>query len=172
MNQDLAEVVNDRLKVIANLPENERAAFARTEFEAHDYYKPQTRTDADAFLIRFCLHNNNDVDCIRILRALVPGLADNENASAARLLIAERVMPAWDTPMNPALKQQRVEDVAMLISCSGKQRTIEEYEALLDAADPRLVVSLYTKKREESMLICPHRLMRLTLAVESSKSCQ
>lgn len=140
INQDLAEVVNDRQRAIKELPTEEQAAYARTEFEAHDYYTPQTCTDANAFLIRFCLHNNNNANCIRILKSLAPGLANNEHGSEARLLIAERVMPEWDTDERPSLKQQRIEDLAMLISCSGKQRTLKEYKALLKAADTRYEV--------------------------------
>jgi hypothetical protein len=49
-------------------------------------------------------------------------------------------MPAWDTDNKAQLKQQRIEDMAMLISCSGKQRSVAELEALLNKADPALAV--------------------------------
>lgn len=136
----MENVIADRVKELSLAPAEEQDAFKEVEFEASNYYSPQTRTDAEAFLIRFVLHNNNDENCVKIIKAVVPALAANQHGENARLLIAERVMPEWNTEKVAQLKQQRVEDIAMLISCSGKQRTVAELEALLKKADPALTI--------------------------------
>ncbi|KAF2106354.1 O-methyltransferase [Lophiotrema nucula] len=140
INQDMENVIADRIKELSLAPAEEQASFREVDFEPQDYYAPQTRTDADAYLIRFVLHNNNDENCVKILKAVVPALAANKNGEHARLLVAERVMPEWDTDKSAQLKQQRIEDMAMLISCSGKQRSVAELEALLKKADPALEI--------------------------------
>ena len=56
---------------------DEKSAFDKVEFQAHNYF--------DAFMLRRCLHNNSDPECIKILRAFVPGVVNG--GPAARLLI-------------------------------------------------------------------------------------
>lgn len=136
----MENVIADRVKELSIAPSNEQSSFSRVEFEAQDYFAPQKRTNADAYLLRFVLHNNNDENCVKILKAVVPALVANEHGKDVRLLVAERCMPDWNTENQSQLKQQRIEDMAMLISCSGKQRSVVELEALLKEADPALAI--------------------------------
>lgn len=46
----------------------------RILFEAGDCFKPQTRTDADVYLLRHVLHNYPDESCSEILRAQAHGM--------------------------------------------------------------------------------------------------
>ena len=121
------------------MPPDEKTAFDRVEFQAHNYFDPQPRKDADAFVLRRCLHNNPDSECVKILRAVVPGLVDG--GSKARLLINEKLMPAWSqTSIRQKTKMLRREDIVMMISVGGKERTLEEFGRLVKEADKRYEV--------------------------------
>ncbi|ESZ93590.1 hypothetical protein SBOR_6019 [Sclerotinia borealis F-4128] len=151
VSQDLPEVTADQIRRVADLPLSEKAIYDRVEFESHDYYKPQTRKDADAFILRRCLHNNPDDDCIKMLRAVVPGLEHNPKA---RLLINEKLMPAWNSSdTRYKTKMLRREDITMMISVGGKERTLEEFGGLVKAADKRLEISeVYYGKNHFSVI--------------------
>ena len=139
MNQDRPGVIADALDRISSLPPKEAAAYSRVEFEAYDYHTPQPRMDADAFVLRRCLHINPDSECIRVLKAVVPGLENN--GSKARLLINEKLMPTWNaSSVRHKTKRLRREDIVMMVSIGGKERSLKDFEALLSAADERLQV--------------------------------
>lgn len=59
----------------------------RINFVPHDLFSAQ-ELRADAYLLRWVLHNWADKYCVRILRALVPALKDG-----ARIIIQETCMP-------------------------------------------------------------------------------
>lgn len=102
---------------------------------------PQPRTDVDAFILRRCLHNNPDSQCIRILKAVVPGLANS--GPNTRLLINEKLMPAWNASnVRHKSKMLRREDIVMMISVGGKERSLEDFERLIKAADERFEVCI------------------------------
>ncbi|KAI8941477.1 hypothetical protein NX059_002695 [Plenodomus lindquistii] len=90
----MENVIADRVKELSLSTKEDQAAFDEVEFEARNYYAPQKRTNADAYLLHFVLHNNNDENCVKILQAVVPVLAAIDNPEDARLLSAKRVMPA------------------------------------------------------------------------------
>ncbi|KAL8704469.1 MAG: hypothetical protein Q9201_002385 [Fulgogasparrea decipioides] len=139
VNQDLPMVVNDAASRITLLPPEERVAYDQVTFEAHNYYEPQPRSNIDVFILRHCLHNNTHTECAKILRAVVPGL--EKGRPEARLLVIEKLLPAWGAPNTPyKTKKLRREDVVMMISCGGKERTLEDFRTLMEEADRRLVI--------------------------------
>ncbi|KAI4253113.1 MAG: hypothetical protein LQ352_003892 [Teloschistes flavicans] len=139
VNQDLPMVINDAKNRVASLPPEEKATYDRVEFQPHNYYDPQPFVGADAFILRHCLHNHNDTDCCTILRAMIPGLEHGK--PGARLLVIEKLLPHWGAAMSPyKLKQLRREDMVMMISCGGKERSLEEFTTLVETADKRLTV--------------------------------
>ncbi|KAF7937085.1 hypothetical protein BELL_0704g00030 [Botrytis elliptica] len=139
VSQDLLEVTADQIRRIASLSPTEKSLYDRVEFESHDYYTPQTRIDADAFILRRCLHNNPDDDCIKMIKAVIPGLEHNPKA---RLLINEKLMPVWNSSdTRYKTKMLRREDIAMMISVGGKERTLEEFAGLIRGADKKLEIS-------------------------------
>jgi hypothetical protein len=82
--------------------------------------------NADAYLMKFILHDWSDGDCLRILsncRSAMP--AD------ASLLIVERVLP--QRASHAALRPFML-DMQMLVVLGGRERTVEEYEGLLNEA--------------------------------------
>lgn len=79
---------------------------------------------ADVYLLSYVLHDWDDPSCLRILRTI--GKAAD---SGARLVLVEAVIPPGDTP-HPA----RGMDLTMLALVSGRERTADELQKLLDAA--------------------------------------
>ncbi|KAF7876844.1 uncharacterized protein EAF02_008064 [Botrytis sinoallii] len=139
VSQDLPEVTADQIRRIASLSPTEKSLYDRVEFESHDYYTPQTRIDVDAFILRRCLHNNPDDDCIKMIKAVIPGLEHNPKA---RLLINEKLMPVWNSSdTRYKTKMLRREDIAMMIIVGGKERTLEEFAGLIRGADKKLEIS-------------------------------
>jgi hypothetical protein len=79
---------------------------------------------ADVYLLKFVLHDWSDESCVKILsntrRAMNPG---------ARLFIVEMIFTDQATSMSAALM-----DVAMLFGFTGRERDLNEFEKLLQAA--------------------------------------
>ncbi len=84
---------------------------------------------ADAYFMKHILHDWGDEDCARILgacrKAMSPG---------ARLLICERIVPPGNEPSSAKLIDLHM----LLTNHGGKERTEEEYRALLAAAGFRI----------------------------------
>ena len=76
---------------------------------------------ADAYVLKFVLHDWNDEECVRILanaRRAVTG--------AGRVFVAELVVPGPDEPHFAKLF-----DIHMMVMTSGRERTSAEYAELL-----------------------------------------
>jgi hypothetical protein len=77
---------------------------------------------ADAYILKLILHDWNDEECARILtnifRATSPG---------ARVFIIEHIIPGPDVPHFAKLF-----DIHMMCWGTGRERTVEEYAALLE----------------------------------------
>jgi hypothetical protein len=79
---------------------------------------------ADAYLLKRILHDWSDAECRQILAAL-----HRAAPPQGRVLIIEAVVPGPDTPHFAKLF-----DIHMLIWGTGRERTQEEYTALLEGA--------------------------------------
>jgi hypothetical protein len=99
----------------------------RCEVVAGDFFA-SVPAGADAYLLKNILHDWRDEAALTLLascrRAMKPG---------ARLLIVELIIP----PGNEACVSKSV-DIQMLLSTGGRERTKEEYEALLHQAGFKL----------------------------------
>jgi SAM-dependent methyltransferase len=88
--------------------------------------------DGDLLLLRYILHDWNDEDAVRILtrcrEALRPG---------GRVLVLELTIDD-DAPIGPS------QDLNMLVLFGGRERTVEEFGRLFEAAGLRLVSSTPT----------------------------
>jgi hypothetical protein len=114
----------------------------RITFQQHNFFEPQPIHDADAFLLRQCLHNHNDADCIKIIRALVPALEQCKKGTP--FLINDVIMPRSGTTTRYEEHHLRQLDFCMLVLMGAKQRTEEEFDFLLKTADPRFnIVRVY-----------------------------
>ncbi|MHA6804060.1 methyltransferase [Salinifilum ghardaiensis] len=79
---------------------------------------------ADLHLLKFILHDWNDEACVRILRNCRAGLNPGGRVAVVELLIGELGEPGLAPLM----------DMNMLAVVSGKERTLQEYDALFAAA--------------------------------------
>lgn len=83
--------------------------------------------EADLYLLKFILHDWDDEQCVTLLRrcqeSLLPG---------GRLVIVEMVIAADGAPGMAAMM-----DLNMLAALPGRERTLDEYDALLAAAGLR-----------------------------------
>lgn len=83
--------------------------------------------DGDVYLMSAILHDWNDADAARILKGVAVAMH-----AGARLLIIEHVLAPPNQP-----DHGKFIDLEMLLITGGRERTKEEYEALLDTADLR-----------------------------------
>jgi SAM-dependent methyltransferase len=87
--------------------------------------------DGDLYVLRRVLHNWNDEDACRLLNRVRAAMHDG-----ARLLVLEELLPAVPDKSSAAAgawaaRRNRVVDLVMLVLMEGRDRTAEEYTALL-----------------------------------------
>jgi orsellinic acid C2-O-methyltransferase len=85
---------------------------------------------ADAYLLKFVLHDWQDEECSRILDRCRAATSMD-----AQLLIVERLLPDRATPADLSTVMA---DIQMLVVIGGRERTRAEFESLLDGAGFRL----------------------------------
>jgi SAM-dependent methyltransferase len=120
---ELRGVLFDLPDVVAQAP----GLDGRLELAGGDFFD-RVPAGGDVYVLSWVLHDWDDDAALRILRncrsAIAPG---------GRLLVVETILPPGDEP-----HFGKVLDVAMLVLTGGRERTEEEYAALLDAAGFRL----------------------------------
>jgi hypothetical protein len=89
-----------------------------------DFFK-SVPTGADAIVLKSVIHDWDDASATSIL-----GNCRSAASANTRLLLIERVMPARMTA-SPAGQRGAVLDIRMLLVAGGRERTEEEYRALL-----------------------------------------
>ena len=92
----------------------------RVTIEAGDFFKT-VPAGGDAYVLSHIIHDWDEDQCLTILRHIRKVVN-----SGGRLLIAEMVLPAGDTP-HPG----KMLDMAMLVWPGGQERTLAEYDHLL-----------------------------------------
>jgi hypothetical protein len=83
---------------------------------------------ADTYLLKNILHDWDDATCLRILSRVRAGMG-----ARARLLVCETLLERNDTHPLRALA-----DLQMAVACSGRERSLEDFRALLSRAGLRL----------------------------------
>jgi len=96
----------------------------RLRLQAGDFFKGELPV-CDAYLLMDIIHDWNDEESETILKAV-----RRSARPGAKLLLLETIVPE-----NNALDWSKMLDVHMLTLLGGKQRTRQEFEALLSAAD-------------------------------------
>jgi len=95
----------------------------RVAIQSGDFF--ESVPAADVYILSWILHDWDDESCRRILRAIkhaaVPG---------ARLVLVESVITPGDAP-----QLAKTINLTMLAMVTGRERTADEYERLLAAAD-------------------------------------
>lgn len=82
----------------------------------------------DLYILKEVIHDWDDERSVQILRNCRAVMPDD-----GRLVIVERMIGPPNVPT-----EGKIVDVTMLVLAGGKERTVEEYEALLDRAGLRL----------------------------------
>jgi ubiquinone/menaquinone biosynthesis C-methylase UbiE len=124
-NLHLQGILFDRSTAIATAPEvlaSERVS-DRCELIAGDFFE-SVPEGADAYLLKYVLHNWDDRDAIAILRNC--HRATNKNS---KLLVVEQVIPPGNEPFSGKLI-----DLHMLVTLGGCERTADEYRGLFESA--------------------------------------
>lgn len=111
-------------------------------FQQHDFFQVQPVRDAAAFFLRQVLHNYNDADSIRIIRALVPALeVSGEHDRLTPVLVNDVILPErGDEATRFEEHLVRQTDVAMMVILGAKQRSRRDWERLFKEADPRFEI--------------------------------
>lgn len=129
-------IVQDQPEMIsqgeANLPADMKP---RLEFMCHDFFGLNPVAGADVYLLRYILHDWPDEDAVRILRGITPCMKPT-----SRLIISEIVCdpPTTLSPMRE--RQVRTMDLIMMTLYNSLERTLEQWEALIKKADPKLSI--------------------------------
>lgn len=92
---------------------------------------------ADAYMMKMILHDWNDEECSQILRTIAKAASPG-----GRVFIVEHVIPGRDTPHFAKLF-----DMHMMCWGTGRERTVEEYAALLARAGWTYVRTWFPQSR-------------------------
>jgi hypothetical protein len=100
----------------------------RCQFVAGDFFEA-IPPGADAYLLKFILHDWEDEKCARILQSCRAAVH-----SGARILLLESVLPPDGGPLTDAV----FGDITMIVHTGGRERTEAEYARLFEQAGFRL----------------------------------
>ncbi|HEV2147518.1 MAG TPA: methyltransferase [Longimicrobiaceae bacterium] len=106
----------------------------RVELVSGDFFE-SVPPGADAYVLKHVVHDWDDERSIRILRNVASAMDEN-----GRVLIVEMVVPVGNEP-----SPSKLLDVQMLMGTGGRERTEEEYRALLEASGLRLTRTVPTR---------------------------
>ncbi|KAF7546524.1 hypothetical protein G7Z17_g8369 [Cylindrodendrum hubeiense] len=152
--QDLPDNANaGRQAAETTLPNN---ILSRITFQGHDFTQPQPVAGADVYLLRMILHDWPDHVAITILKNLVPVL----EKGTAKLLIMDTVLPAPGQVPNSVERIVRVRDLTMMQVFNSHERDLEQWRALLAAADEGLRLRQVTKPFGSAMSLLEVELDR------------
>ena len=120
-------VAFDRAEVIRSVPEVVRLA-DRMEFRAGDFFEEIPR-GGDVYVLSRILHDWSDEDAEQILRSCRRSVS-----STSRLLLLEQVAREASSLDQSSKLELAMKDLNMLVLVGGKERTVADYQRLLEAA--------------------------------------
>jgi hypothetical protein len=133
-------------RVAAALPDTDVVLFDRPEVVAMARVSNRPRgvpgdffrevPAADAYVYRFVIHDWPDVDAVRIFARCRAAMRRE-----SRIFVVEVFLPDGATP-----SIAKTHDVNMLVLTGGRERTLAEYRALLDAAGLEVVTARATAR--------------------------
>ncbi|KAI1452578.1 sterigmatocystin 8-O-methyltransferase [Annulohypoxylon moriforme] len=147
----LAQSFPDLTFIVQDLPENADAGrqaaeatlphhiLSRITFQGHDFTQPQPVYGGSVYLLRMILHDWPDHISITILKNLVPVLsADGTAKPKPKLLIMDTVLPTPGQVPSSVERIVRVRDLTMMQVFNSHERDLDQWRALLAAADEGL----------------------------------
>src|SRR6266581_3664125 len=123
-------IKNEALLWADKLNVDDRCAYAAGDMFA-------TVPAADAYMMKMILHDWNDEECAQILTNI-----SRAASSGARVFIIEHIIPRPDAPHFAKLF-----DIHMMCWGTGRERTVEEYAALLERAGWKYVHTWFPQSR-------------------------
>ncbi|KAI3393977.1 hypothetical protein diail_3338 [Diaporthe ilicicola] len=106
----------------------------RVEFQSHELFEPQ-KVQADVYFFRMVFRNWGDKYAVNALKAQIPALRPR-----AKILIQDVCMPEQDSIPLWRERIQRSVDMSLKNFFNGRERYLDEWKALLAAADERFVL--------------------------------
>ncbi|KAL4756869.1 O-methyltransferase-domain-containing protein [Aspergillus foveolatus] len=172
--QDLATNADAGRELLANAGENEaqKDLAARITFQAHDFFEDQPIVGADVYLLRMIIHDWSDDGSVRILSRIVKAMEPNKAKSS--LVIMDSVLPL--PGQLPATQERllRLRDLTMRQVFNSRERTPEEWSALMARVDPALKLVKTTKPPGSVLSIMEwkfdHPVTQITAPSKYSKS--
>jgi predicted transcriptional regulator len=92
---------------------------------------------ADLYIMKMILHDWNDNECIKILSNIHKSASDK-----SKIFIIEHIVP---DPMIPHFS--KLFDIHMMCATSGRERTLKEYESILNQSGWRYIQTHYPKSK-------------------------
>ncbi|MGB3694298.1 MAG: methyltransferase [Spirulinaceae cyanobacterium] len=102
----------------------EKAVSDRTQLVPGNFFE-EIPSGGDAYLLKHIIHDWEDPQALTILQRCYQAMPEG-----GRLLIIEEIIPPDNQPSTT-----KFWDLTMLIMCGGKERTAQEYQQLLKAAN-------------------------------------
>lgn len=99
----------------------------RCELLVGDFFRAETIPPFKYYCMRWCLHDWPDAEAVRILANIRKAVVE---APESRLMVIEAVLTEGKSQGAVA----RYGDVAMMVACSGRQRTYDEWKGLAEQA--------------------------------------
>jgi hypothetical protein len=118
----------------------------RCQFVPGDFFEA-IPSGADAYVLKFILHDWEDEKCAQILKACRAAVSGE-----AKLLLVESVLPPDGGPLTDAV----FGDVTMIVHTGGRERTEAEYASLLDTAGFRLTRVVPTRVAQSVIEAVPY----------------
>lgn len=135
---DLPELVDKARELI-----EEQGLADRVSVAGGDFFTDALPRGCEAYILKSIIHNWSDEDSVRILRAVRDAMGDTDS----RLLIIDQVVPPrneWD--------HAKMLDIDMLVLFGGKERDLQEWQALFEASGFELTTP--PERRGWSVLEC------------------
>jgi hypothetical protein len=133
---DLPQVIEDARQLV-----DEAGVADRCAFVAGDFFQAVPE-GGDAYVLRNIIHDWDDDEAVAILANCRRAMAE-----AARLILVERYLP--DDPREAPIIYHA--DLEMLVNVGGRERTNEEYAALLTRAGLRMMRTISLGRAEAAM---------------------
>ncbi|KAF7587809.1 hypothetical protein BBP40_006690 [Aspergillus hancockii] len=119
----------------------------RVRYEPADFLAEQQIVGAEAYFLRWILHNWSDEYCLRILRALVPALRNHSKVLVYEYILSESPELGWTR------KQKRNLDMIMMACWNSSERTATDFQRLFHMADERFVFEGRTQPEGSTMAL-------------------
>ncbi|KAL6694171.1 O-methyltransferase domain-containing protein [Trichoderma pleuroticola] len=112
----------------------------RISFQVHDFFTPQP-VSASAYMLRNILHDWPDKYVVKILQQLVPALTPGARIALFDIIMLPDHDEKGQRPPLPVRKMQGAFDMEMLVLFNAKERTAEDWTAVVKMADDRFRVN-------------------------------